>query len=172
MRGKTHRLAKTVWILGLLAFVAPAVAGWAILGWGHAEGCRVGAAACTSLPQLGETFKRTLELAWLWGMNGGTLVPTGTVVGLASILARSPARAFVGVFLGPSAALFLPVLVVASALHPGCTVEGCTLWGVQMGDSFATADVAPWLVYTIPPAGFAASLAVMLAAFVLKRRRA
>jgi hypothetical protein len=172
MRKNDHRMAKTVWFLGVLAFAAPALAGWVILGLGHAEGCAFGAAACAKIPQLGEAFKRSLDFAWLWGTNGGTLVPTATIVGLASILARSPLRAFVGVFVGPSAALLLPVLVVGSALYPGCTTGGCTFWGVAMGDAFTAADIAPWLAYIIPPVGFAAALAVTLVAFIIKRQRA
>lgn len=176
MRKDKHRLAKTVWLLGLLAFVAPALAGWAILAWGHHHGCASGAVACTRLPALGTLFKHTLDAAWLLVMNPLVLITLALLVALAAILARSPGRAFVGVFAGPTLALFLPVLVVTSALYPGCRIDesgsNCAFWGVNMGDSFTTAAVAPWLGYIIPPVGFAAALAVMLIAFIVKRQRA
>jgi len=176
VRKNNHRLAKTIWLLGVLAFAAPALAGWAILGTGHFHGCVFGAAACATGPQLGTLFKQSLDVAWIVGLNAAVLVPLGAVVALAAILARSPGRAFIGVFGGPTAALFLPILVVASAMYPGCRVDegggSCTFWGAAMGDSFSTAAVAPWLVYIIPPVAFAAALAVMLIAFVVKRQRA
>jgi hypothetical protein len=175
-RNNRHRLAKSVWLLGLLAFAAPALAGWAILGLGHYEGCAPGAAACSKLPVLGIFFKQALDAAWVLGLNAVPLILLTGVVALAAILARSPARAFVGVFGGPTAALFLPILVVMSALYPGCHIDeggsSCQFWGVAMGGSFATAAVAPWMVYIIPPVGFAAALAVMLIAFIVKRQRA
>jgi hypothetical protein len=96
-------------------------------------------------------------------------------VALAAIQARSPGRAFVGVFGGPTAALLLPVLVVSSALYPGCHINdggsSCQFWGVAMEGAFSTAAVAPWMIYIIPPVGFAAALAVMLIAFIVKRQR-
>jgi ABC-type antimicrobial peptide transport system permease subunit len=71
--------------------------------------------------------------------------------------------------------LLLPVLVVASALYPGCRIaesgSSCQFWGVAMGDTFSTAAAAPWMVYIIPPVGFAAALTVMLIAFIVKRQR-
>ncbi|MGA7674008.1 MAG: hypothetical protein WCA78_03060 [Rhizomicrobium sp.] len=174
-RNNRYRLAKAAWLLGLLAFVAPALAGWAILGVGHYEGCVFGAAVCAKLPSLGILFKYALDDAWILGLNAVPLILLSGAVALAAILARSPGRAFVGVFAGPTAALLLPVLVVASAVYPGCNVnEGggsCAFWGVAMGDSFAAAAVAPWLVYIIPPVGFAAALAMMLIAFIVKRQR-
>jgi hypothetical protein len=79
------------------------------------------------------------------------------------------------VFGGPTAALLLPILVVMSALYPGCRIDetggSCQFWGVAMGSSFSAAAVAPWLVYIIPPVGFAAALAVTLIAFIVKRQR-
>lgn len=173
-RKNRHPLAKTVWLLALLLFAAPALTGWAILALGHAEGCDFGAAACGKLPALGIFFKHSLDAAWILGMNGVPLVVLTGVVALAAILARSPGRAFVGVFGGPTAALLLPVLVVTSALYPGCRVDeggGCAFWGVAMGTSFTTAAIAPWMVYIIPPVGFAAALAATLIAFIVKRQR-
>jgi hypothetical protein len=175
LRNNRHRLAKMVWLLGLLAFVAPALAGWAILGLGHYEGCAPGAAVCGKLPALGLFFKQSLDVAWVLGLNAVPLILLTGFVALAAILARSPGRAFVGVFGGPTAALLLPILVVMSALYPGCRVhEGgasCTFWGVAMDETFSTAALAPWFVYIIPPAAFAAALAVMLIAFIVKRQR-
>ena len=174
-RNNRHRLAQTIWLLGFLAFAIPALAGWAILGLGHYEGCAFGAAVCTKLPTLGHHFKQALDTAWMLGINAIPLILLSGIVALAAILARSPGRAFIGLLAGPTAALLLPVLVVASAAYPGCNVhEGghCTFWGVEMGNSFATAAVAPWLLYIIPPVGFAAALAVTLIAFVVKRQRA
>ena len=108
-------------------------------------------------------------------MNAVPLILLTGVVALAAILARSPGRAFVGVFGGPTAALLLPVLVVTSALYPGCRIDesasNCQFWGVAMGGSFSTAAVAPWMVYIILPVGFAAALAVTLIAFIVKRQR-
>jgi hypothetical protein len=40
-----------------------------------------------------------------------------------------------------------------------------------MGGSFSTAAAAPWMIYIIPPVGFAAALAIMLIAFIVKRQR-
>ena len=170
-----HRLARTIWLLGFFAFAIPALVGWAILGLGHYEGCAFGAAVCAKLPTLGNLFKRVLDLAWLLGINAVPLILLSGIVALAAILARSPGRAFIGLLAGPTAALLLPVLVVTSAVYPGCNInEGvnCTFWGVEMGNSFATAAVAPWLLYIIPPVGFAAALTVTLIAFVVKRQRA
>ena len=176
MARQDHRLAKTVWLFGLAAFVAPALLGWTILWLGRSEGCAFGAASCVKLPVLGAAFKQTLDLAWALGTSPAALIPLALVVALAAILARSPRRAFIGVFGGPTLALLLPVLVVMSALYPGCRLDesggSCTFWGVAMGDSFSTAAVAPWLVYIIPPVAFAAGLASMLIAFIVKRQRA
>jgi hypothetical protein len=176
LRKNGHPLAKTVWLLGLLAFVAPAAAAWAILGVGRYEGCEIGAAACNRLPELGEFFKHALDISWLLGMNAVALIPLGLVVALAAILARSPGRAFIGVFGGPTIALLLPVLVVMNAIYPGCNVDeggaSCTFWGVAMGDSFTSASIAPWLAYIIPPVGFAAAVVVMAVAYIVKRQRA
>jgi hypothetical protein len=175
LRDNRHRLAKSVWALGLLAFAAPALAGWAILGLGHYKGCAPAAAACAKLPALGIFFKHSLDAAWILGLNAVPLILLTGVVALAAILARSPGRAFVGVFGGPTAALLLPVLVVTSALYPGCRIDesasNCQFWGVAMGGSFSTAAVAPWMVYIILPVGFAAALAVTLIAFIVKRQR-
>ncbi|MDE2184773.1 MAG: hypothetical protein KGJ78_17300 [Alphaproteobacteria bacterium] len=174
MRRNNHPLAKTLWFLGVLGFAAPALISWIVLAVGHAEGCRQGAAQCGSLPFLGTVFKHTLDLAWALALDGTVLVPLGLLVALAAIMARSPARAFIGVFGGPTLALFLPVLVVMSAAYPGCRIDesgsSCTFWGVPMGDSFTAAAVAPWLVYIIPPVGFAAALAVMAVAYIVKRQ--
>ena len=171
-----HRLAKTIWILGVAAFAAPALAGWALLGFGHWEGCLPAAAECGRFPLLGHVFKQTLDLAWQIAFNGVVLVPLAMVVALAAIMARSPGRAFVGVFGGPTAALFLPVAVVMSAAYPGCRLDesgsSCTFWGVAMGNTFTFASLAPWLAYIIPPVGFAAALAVMTVAYIVKRQRA
>ena len=170
-----HRLAKSVWLLGLVAFAAPALAGWLILGFGHAKGCAFGAAACDKLPALGLFFKQSLDIAWILGLNAVALILLTGIVALAAIQARSPGRAFVGVFGGPTAALLLPVLVVTSALYPGCHIDdggsSCQFWGVAMGSSFSAAAVAPWMFYIIPPVGFAAALAVTLIAFIVKRQR-
>ena len=169
-------MAKSVWALGLLAFAAPALAGWAILGLGHYKGCAPAAAACAKLPALGIFFKHSLDAAWILGLNAVPLILLTGVVALAAILARSPGRAFVGVFGGPTAALLLPVLVVWSALYPGCQIaesgSSCRFWGAAMDGSFASAAVAPWLAYIIPPVSFAAALAMTLIAFVVKRQRA
>ena len=173
-RNNPRRLAKSVWLLGILAFAAPALAAWAILAIGHYEGCAPGAAACGKLPALGLFFKQSLDVAWMLGINAVPLILLTGVVALAAILARSPGRAFVGVFGGPTAAMLLPILVVMSALYPGCRIDkggSCQFWGVAMGNSFSAAAVAPWLVYIIPPVGFAAALAVMLIAFIVKRQR-
>ncbi|MBU6297828.1 MAG: hypothetical protein KGJ79_13535 [Alphaproteobacteria bacterium] len=176
MRKNGHPLAKTVWLLGLSAFAAPAAAAAAILGVGRYDGCVLGAAACSRLPELGAFFKHALDISWILGMNATALIPLALMVALAAIMARSPARAFIGVFGGPTIALFLPVLVVMSAVYPGCHVDegggSCTFWGVPMGDSFTSAAVAPWLAYIIPPVGFAAALAVMAVAYIVKRQRA
>ncbi len=176
MRKNNHRLAKTVWLLGLLAFAAPALIGWAILGWGDSHGCAPAAAACATFPALGHFFKQALDVAWALGLNPLALIPLALIVALAAILARSPGRAFIGVFAGPTLALLLPVFVVFSAVYPGCRVDeggsSCTFWGVTMDETFYTAAVAPWLVYIIPPVSFAAGLAVMLIAFIVKRQRA
>ena len=175
-RNHRYRLAKSVWLLSLLAFATPALAGWAILGLGHAKGCAFGAAACDRLPALGLFFKQALDVAWIFGLNAVALILLTGVVALAAILARSPGRAFVGVFGGPTAALLLPVLLVMSALYPGCHIDegggSCQFWGVAMGNSFSAAAVAPWMIYIIPPVGFAAALAVTLIAFIVKRQRA
>ena len=174
-RNNPRRLAKSVWLLGVLAFAAPALAAWAILAIGHYEGCAPGAAACTKLPALGFFFKQSLDVAWMLGVNAVPLILLTGLVALAAILARSPGRAFVGVFGGPTVALLMPILVVMSALYPGCRIDeaggSCQFWGVAMGGSFSTAAVAPWMVYIIPPVGFAAALAVMLIAFIVKRQR-
>ena len=158
-----------------MAFAAPALAGWAILGLGHYQGCAFGAAACSKLPALGFFFKQSLDVAWILGLNAVALILLTGVVALAAIQARSPGRAFVGVFGGPTAALLLPILVVMSALYPGCRIDesgtSCQFWGVAMGGSFSTAAVAPWMIYIIPPVGFAAALAIMLIAFIVKRQR-
>jgi hypothetical protein len=176
LRKNGHPLAKTVWFLGLLAFAAPAATAWAILDIGRHEGCPPGAAACSRLPELGVFFKHALDISWLLSMNAMVLIPLALLVALAAILARSPARAFIGVFAGPTAALLLPVLVVMNATYPGCNVnEGggsCTFWGVPMGDSFTTASIAPWMGYIIPPVGFAAAVVVMAVAYIVKRQRA
>ena len=165
-----------MWLVGVLAFAAPALAGWAILGWGQYQGCAFGAAACGKFPALGEYFKQSLDAAWALGLNPVALIPLGLIVALAAVLARSPARAFIGVFAGPTLALLLPVFVVMSAVYPGCRVDeggsSCTFWGVAMNETFYTAAVAPWLVYIIPPVSFVAGLAVMLIAFIVKRQRA
>ncbi len=175
LRNGRHGLAKSVWLLGLVAFAAPALAAWAILGLGQYQGCAIGAAVCGKLPALGIFFKQALDLAWLLGLNAVALVLLTGVVALAAIQARSPGRAFVGVFGGPTAALLLPVLVVTSALYPGCHIDeggsSCQFWGVAMGNAFSTAAIAPWMIYIIPPVGFAAALAVMLIAFIVKRQR-
>ena len=174
-RDNRHRLAKSVWLLGLLVFAAPALTGWAILGLGHYKGCVPSAAACDGLPALGLLFKQALDLAWIFGLNAVALILLTGIVALAAIQARSPGRAFAGVFGGPTAALFLPILLVTSALYPGCRIDeggaSCQFWGVAMGNSFSTAAVAPWMAYIIPPVGFAAALAVMLIAFIVKRQR-
>jgi hypothetical protein len=175
-RNNRHGLAKSVWLVGLLAFAAPALAGWAILGLGYYRGCAFGAAACGSQPALGLFFKHSLDIAWNLGLNAVALILLAGILALAAIQARSPARAFIGVFAGPTAALALPILVVMSALYPGCRIDeggtSCQFWGVAMGGSFSTAAVAPWMLYIIPPVGFAAGLAVMLIAFIVKRQRA
>jgi hypothetical protein len=173
-RNNPRRLAKSVWLLGILAFAAPALAALATLVLGRYEGCARGAAACGKLPALGLFFKQSLDVAWMLGVNAVPLILLTGIVALAAILARSPGRAFVGVFGGPTAALLLPILVVMSALYPGCRIEeggSCQFWGVAMGNSFSAAAVAPWLIYIIPPVGFAAALAVMLIAFIVKRQR-
>jgi len=176
VKNNNHRLAKTVWLLGLLGFAAPALAAWAILGWGHHEGCASAAVVCAKLPALGHAFKRTLDAAWVLGLNPVALISLGLIVALAAILARSPGRAFIGVFAGPTIALLLPILVVMSAVYPGCRVDeggsSCTFWGVVMDETFYTAAVAPWLLYIIPPVSFAAALAVTLITFIVKRQRA
>lgn len=173
MGGKGHPLAKTVWLLGVSAFAAPAIIGWLILAIGHVQGCSEGAAQCGPMP-LGLLLKHTLDVAWSLAMNGTVLVPLALIVALAAIMARSPALAFIGVFVGPTAALFLPVMVVMSAAYPGCHIEeggpACMFWGVPMGESFAAATFAPWLVYIIPPVGFVAALAVMAVAYIVKRQ--
>jgi hypothetical protein len=174
-RNNRHSLAKWVWLLGLLAFATPALAGWAILGLGHYEGCAPSAATCATLPTLGLFFKQALDVAWIFGLNAVALILLTGILALAAIQARSPGRAFAGVFGGPTAALLLPILLVTSALYPGCHIDeggsSCQFWGVAMGGSFSTAAVAPWMVYIIPPVGFAAALAVMLIAFIVKRQR-
>ena len=176
LRDNRHRLAKSAWLVGLLVFVAPALAGWAILGLGRYEGCAFGAAGCAKLPALGIFLKHSLDIAWMLGTNAVPLILLTGIVALAAIQARSPGRAFVGVFGGPTAALLLPVLVVTSALYPGCHIDeggsSCQFWGVAMGGCFSAAAVAPWMVYVIPPVGFAAPLAITLIAFIVKRQRA
>jgi hypothetical protein len=169
-----HPVAKTVWLVGVVSFAAPALIGWLILAIGHAQGCSEGAALCMPMPSLGLLFKHTLDIAWSLALNGTMLVPLGLLVALAAIMARSPVLAFIGVFGGPTAALYLPVMVVMSAAYPGCHIEEggsvCMFWGVPMGESFTAASFAPWLVYIIPPVGFAAALAVMAVAYIVKRQ--
>ena len=171
-----HRLAKFIWLLAVLAFAVPALAGWAILVWGHTHGCASSAAPCATAPTLGLLFKQTLDAAWLLGLNQYAIISLAIVVALAAVIARSPARAFIGVFAGPTLALLLPVFVVMSAVYPGCRIDegggSCTFWGVAMGETFYTAGVAPWFVYIVPPVSFVAALAGMLIAFIVKRQRA
>ncbi len=104
------------------------------------------------------------------------MISLAMIVTLAAIIARSPARAFIGVFAGPTLALLLPVFVVMSAAYPGCRIDeggaSCTFWGLAMGETFYAAAVAPWYVYIIPPVSFVAALAGMLIAFIVKRQRA
>ncbi|MGA7710418.1 MAG: hypothetical protein WCA81_00830 [Rhizomicrobium sp.] len=171
-----HRLAKFIWLLAVLAFAVPALAGWTILVWGHTHGCASSAAPCATAPTLGLLFKQTLDAAWLLGLNQYAIISLAIVVALAAVIARSPARAFIGVFAGPTLALLLPVFVVMSAVYPGCRIDegggSCTFWGVAMGETFYTAGVAPWFVYIVPPVSFVAALAGMLIAFIVKRQRA
>jgi hypothetical protein len=165
-----------IWALLAVVFLLPSLLVWVVRATALALACTPGPGLCHGIA-LGGGLRDTLNLAWLTGTNAGFLVLLGIAAAIAALFARRPLVAALSALVLPISALVLPTLAVFASSYNGCAVnEGgvgdCTLWGAQMGMSFHTAAMAPWLLYDIVPYAFAAAIMLGLIGWMFCREKA
>ena len=164
-----------IWAFMAAVFLLPSLLVWIVRATALALACAPGPQPCHGIA-LGGGLRDTLNLAWLGGTNTSFLVLLGIAAAITALCARRPLMAALSALVLPICALVLPTLAVFASTYNGCAVnEGgvgdCRLWGAQMGMSFHTAAMAPWLLYDIVPYAFAAAIMLGLIGWMFCREK-
>ena len=167
--------ARNLYAACVTVLMGPALLAWALRGGAAALHCAPGPDVCNGLP-LGLAMRETLNVAWLVNANITLMLAIAFVATLAALLTRRPLRAALTFLLLPLAALIVPMILVYTAMYPGCTVSeagigACQLWGADMGMAFHAAANVQWEVYGFVPYTFALSLMLGVVGLFLMRTR-